>query len=53
MKYCKVVAFVDGEAVVEPEVPLFCLPFLRWVARMLGASISVSSAHEPATRQEE
>ncbi len=40
MKYCRVVAYVEGEAVAEPAVPLFCLPFLRWVARMLGATMA-------------
>ena len=42
MKYVRVTAFVDGEAVTEPRIPIFCLGFVRWVARILGATLSVS-----------
>lgn len=42
MKYVKVTAYVDGEAVSEPRIPLFYLGFVRWVCRMIGATISVS-----------
>ena len=49
MKYVKVTAFVDGEAVTEPSVPLFCLGFVRWVARLTGATLSVSHIQDTKT----
>lgn len=36
MKYCRVSIDVDGETVSEPEIPLCCLGFLRFIVRLFG-----------------
>lgn len=46
MKYCKVTAFLDGEAVVEPEVPVCCLPLIRWIVRWFGGTIFVGEVRD-------
>jgi hypothetical protein len=38
-KTTRVTVYVDGEVLHEHHFPIFLLPFMRWLCRMLGATM--------------
>lgn len=46
MKYVKATAYIEGEIVCQHHCPLFCLGFIRWLCKLLGATLNVSEVKD-------
>jgi len=44
MKHCSVTVQIDGEIIREQSIPVFLLPFVKWLCKMCGSTLSVSDS---------